>query len=115
VHGQRIKCQLFKRDQYGRIVALPLLSHRRWWSRNLPLEMVRAGWGVVYTGLGAEYGGWGQDAYLAAQAEAQYVALFCFVFVRTAMSELACKGGEEGHLACGHEHRDARRVQETAS
>ena len=76
VHGQRIKCQLIKRDQYGRIVALPLLSQRRWWSRNLPLEMVRAGWGVVYTGLGAEYGGWGQDVYLAAQAEAQYVALF---------------------------------------
>jgi hypothetical protein len=37
--------------------------------------MVRAGWGVVYTGKGAEYGGWGQDAFLAAQAEAQYVFL----------------------------------------
>ena len=34
--------------------------------------------------------------------------VFFLVFVRTAMSELACKGGEEGHLACGHEHRDAR-------
>jgi endonuclease YncB( thermonuclease family) len=77
VHGQRIKCQLFQRDQYGRIVALPLLSRSRWWwphravRRNLSLEMVRAGWGVVYTGKGAEYGGWGQDAFLAAQAEAQ--------------------------------------------
>lgn len=77
VHGRRIKCQLFQRDQYGRIVALPLLPRRRWWwprlgaARNLPLEMVRAGWGVVYTGAGAEYGGWGQDAFLAAQAEAQ--------------------------------------------
>ena len=83
VHGQRIKCQLFQRDQYGRIVALPLLPRHRggwwwWWprgaaARNLPLEMVRAGWGIVYTGKGAEYGGWGQDAFLAAQAEAQYV------------------------------------------
>ncbi|KAH9017390.1 nuclease [Lactarius pseudohatsudake] len=79
VHGRRIKCQLFQRDQYGRIVALPLLPllPRRWWgprpgaTRNLPLEMVRAGWGVVYTGKGAQYGGWGQDVYLAAQAEAQ--------------------------------------------
>ncbi|KAI9451414.1 nuclease [Lactarius psammicola] len=79
VHGRRIKCQLFQRDQYGRIVALPLLPlfrYRWWWprlggTRNLPLEMVRAGWGVVYTGAGAEYGGWGQDAFLAAQAEAQ--------------------------------------------
>ncbi|KAH9003774.1 nuclease [Lactarius hatsudake] len=79
VHGRRIKCQLFQRDQYGRIVALPLLPllPRRWWwprlgaARNLPLEMVRAGWGVVYTGKGAQYGGWGQDVYLAAQAEAQ--------------------------------------------
>ncbi|KAI9435460.1 hypothetical protein H4582DRAFT_1969525 [Lactarius indigo] len=76
VHGRRIKCQLFQRDQYGRIVALPILPRSWWWSRlgatrNLPLEMVRAGWGVVYTGKGAEYGGWGQDVFLAAQAEAQ--------------------------------------------
>jgi len=76
VHGRRLKCQLFQRDQYGRIVALPLLPHHRWWprrsaTRNLPLEMVRAGWGVVYTGAGAEYGGWGQAAFLAAQTEAQ--------------------------------------------
>lgn len=42
--------------------------------------MVRAGWGVVYTGAGAEYGGWGQDAFLAAQAEAQYVFFLCLSF-----------------------------------
>jgi endonuclease YncB( thermonuclease family) len=76
IHGRRLKCQLFKRDQYGRIVALPLIPHHRWWprrsaTRNLPLEMVRAGWGTVYTGAGAKYGGWGQAAFHDAQAEAQ--------------------------------------------
>jgi endonuclease YncB( thermonuclease family) len=77
IHGRRLKCQLFQRDQYGRIVALPLLPHHRWWwprrsaTRNLPLEMVRAGWGIAYTGTGAQYGGWGQAAFLEAQAEAQ--------------------------------------------
>lgn len=88
IHGRRLKCQLIQRDQYGRIVALPLLPHHRWWprravTRNLPLEMVRAGWGIVYTSAGAEYGGWGQAAYLEAQKEAQYV---CFFFVSMSFS-----------------------------
>ncbi|KAN0142068.1 hypothetical protein V8E53_000530, partial [Lactarius tabidus] len=44
IHGRRLKCQLFQHDQYGRIVALPLLPLHRWWprrsaTRNLPLEM----------------------------------------------------------------------------
>ena len=81
IDGRRLKCQLIQRDQYGRIVALPLLPHHRWWprravTRNLPLEMVRAGWGIVYTSAGAEYGGWGEAAYLEAQKEAQYVFFF---------------------------------------
>ena len=94
VQGRRIKCQLLRCDQYKRVVALPLIPHtpwpwrRRgwgWWSRlgigsgpattrNLPLEMVRAGWGAVYVQKGAEYGSnWEKEAYLAAQAEAQSV------------------------------------------
>jgi len=35
--------------------------------------MVRAGWGFVYEEAGAEYGHWGKEAYLAAEAEARYV------------------------------------------
>jgi len=36
--------------------------------------MVRAGWGVVYTQKGAEYGSdWNKETYLAAEAEAQSV------------------------------------------
>ena len=104
IEGRRIKCELLRRDQYGRVVALPLLPRtfrpwrhcRRWWSpqgssggasattttRNLPLEMVRAGWGVVYTLKGAVYGsGWEKETYLAAEAEAQsvpFLSFFCF-------------------------------------
>jgi endonuclease YncB( thermonuclease family) len=48
-------------------------------TRNLSLEMVRAGWGVVYEKHGAVYGQWGKDAYLAAQSEAQCVVQFLFV------------------------------------
>ena len=71
-----------------RVVALPLLPRRSWmrWkqggsTRNLSLEMIREGWGVVYVKTGAEYGGdWDQETYLAAQAEAQCVS-FLFPFV----------------------------------
>ena len=83
VEGRRIKCQLLRRDQYQRVVALPLVPRRGWgWTRlgatrNLPLEMVRAGWGFVYTQRGAEYGGWEKEVYLAAEAEAQCVSFLC--------------------------------------
>jgi endonuclease YncB( thermonuclease family) len=90
IEGRRIKCELLRRDQYERVVALPLLPrtfwpwrhYRRWipqgssggTTRNLPLEMVRAGWGVVYSQTGAVYGsGWEKETYLAAEAEAQCV------------------------------------------
>ena len=98
IEGRRIKCELLRRDQYERVVALPLLPRtfrpwhycRRWWTpqggssggatRNLPLEMIRAGWGVVYSQKGAEYGsGWEKETYLAAEAEAQSVP---FSFLR---------------------------------
>jgi endonuclease YncB( thermonuclease family) len=92
VEGRYIKCQLLRRDQYQRIVALPLLPRRhwrwRWWwwlarvhtTRNLSLEMVRAGWGVVYEKTGAEYGQWNKEAYLVAQSEAQCVFFFSHFF-----------------------------------
>ena len=104
--GRRIKCELLRRDQYNRVVALPLLPRsfwpwrhsRRWWTpqggssssattttpttRNLPLEMVRAGWGAVYSQRGAEYGSdWEKEAYLAAEVEAQSVLFSFFQFV----------------------------------
>ena len=50
-----------------------------WWrrvgpTRNLPLEMIREGWGVVYTKAGAVYGDLDLETYLAAQADAQCVS-----------------------------------------
>lgn len=103
IEGRRIKCELLKLDQYARVVALPLLPRtfspwrhcRRWWTpqggaratttnpttRNLPLEMIRAGWGVVYTQKGAVYGsGWDKETYLAAEAEAKSVLFFPISF-----------------------------------
>ncbi|KAI0295108.1 hypothetical protein B0F90DRAFT_1927656 [Multifurca ochricompacta] len=74
IEGRRIKCQLLQRDRFHRVVGVPLLPRRRWWRlwpRNLSLEMVRAGWAVVYEQAGAEYGEVGKDPYLLAQAEAQ--------------------------------------------
>jgi endonuclease YncB( thermonuclease family) len=94
IEGRRIKCELLKRDQYGRVVALPLLprSFRPWrhgsggaggasaTTRNLPLEMVRAGWGTVYAQKGAVYGsGWDMESYIAAEAEAQSVPFSLFL------------------------------------
>ena len=63
LHHRTVHLQMYRRDQYGRVVAhvwrpadLPLL---RWLlpCRNVSLEMVRAGWAEVYRGTGASYGG----------------------------------------------------------
>ena len=91
IQGRRVKCQLIRRDQYQRVVALPLLPRRGWggwwrWTqigttRNLPLAMIRAGWGSVYTQSGAVYGDWEKEVYLAAEAEAQCVFFFAFPLV----------------------------------
>ena len=86
-----------RRDQYKRVVALPLIPHTTWpwrqwhqgggWctrlgigsssatTRSLPLEVVHVGWGAVYAQKGAEYGNnWEKEAYLAWQADAQFLS-----------------------------------------
>jgi endonuclease YncB( thermonuclease family) len=129
VEGRRIKCQLLRRDQYNRVVALPLLPHaafrlwRRWGTsartttRNLPLEMVRAGWGAVYVQKGAEYGSdWEKEAYLAAEAEAQSVPFFFSSLIRSALLGpftgllallIWVQGCAQGHVEEWHGHRAA--------
>lgn len=76
VEGRFIYCQLVRRDQYGRIVAVPHLKPRILpgslaTGRCLPVEMLRAGWGSVYEQTGAEYGSGGLDKFLQVQKEAQ--------------------------------------------
>ena len=130
IEGRRVKCQLLRRDQYQRVVALPLLPRRGrgWWrwtprmgtTRNLPLEMVRAGWGSVYTQSGAVYGDWEKEVYLAAEAEAQCVfSSFPGPLFEPSPSSLlglptywSClgQGCAERHMAGWHGHRVACRI-----
>ncbi|KDQ16573.1 hypothetical protein BOTBODRAFT_107003 [Botryobasidium botryosum FD-172 SS1] len=71
--GKTVRCTIHKRDQYQRIVASVYYRPSIYWPllTNLSLEMVRSGWGCVYTQAGAEYGKEGIDRYLKAQQEAQ--------------------------------------------
>jgi hypothetical protein len=75
--------------------------------------MIREGWGVVYIKAGAEYGGdWGQETYLAAQAEAQCVFIL-FPFPRHLLGFHLLSAGQgcaARHMAGWHEDRVARRV-----
>ncbi|THH28088.1 hypothetical protein EUX98_g6110 [Antrodiella citrinella] len=76
VEGKTVYCQLFRKDQYGRIVGsayVPRALVPAWMSKgkNVSVEMLRAGWAVTYEQAGAEYGGLGKEAFLAIQAEAQ--------------------------------------------
>ncbi|CED85370.1 mitochondrion protein [Phaffia rhodozyma] len=74
IEGQDVDCLLFSRDQYGRIVALPLIPRSNFpflpW-KVLPLRMLRAGWGAVYTAGGAQYGYIGLESFQAAEAYAK--------------------------------------------
>jgi endonuclease YncB( thermonuclease family) len=58
---KRVKVQLLRKDQYGRLVGVPYV--RRWVlpDQPLPTEMLRKGMAVVYESGGAEYGPWGLE------------------------------------------------------
>lgn len=63
VQGRRVRIQLLRIDQYGRVVAMVWVRRRKfpywlwpvWW--NVSLEMVSAGFATLYRDAGAEYGG----------------------------------------------------------
>ncbi|CCL99817.1 uncharacterized protein FIBRA_01841 [Fibroporia radiculosa] len=74
--GQVVYCQMWSKDQYGRVVAMPYLKPRIlpgfiMKGKCLSIEMVRAGWAEVYTAAGAVYGHFGKDEFLRLQGEAQ--------------------------------------------
>ncbi|KAL0952816.1 hypothetical protein HGRIS_007041 [Hohenbuehelia grisea] len=73
VSGRPVYCQLLRRDQYSRIVAVVKVPSRFGIRKgsNLSLEMLRSGWVTIYEQSNAEYGPEGKEAFLAAEAEAK--------------------------------------------
>ncbi|KAF7729772.1 putative endonuclease lcl3 [Apophysomyces ossiformis] len=58
VHGRHVKVQLLKRDHYGRAVAMVNVRKPPFFlSKNVSVEMLRAGLASIYVAQGAEYGG----------------------------------------------------------
>jgi len=71
IDGKTVYCQLVSRDQYMRLVAIPMLPPRLLpafmaprYGRCLSLEMLQDGWATTYEQAGAVYGHWGKDAFL---------------------------------------------------
>lgn len=80
VEGQTVYCQLLRRDQYGRIVSVPFLKPRILpgflaKGKCVSIEMLRAGWAMVYEQAGAEYGDRTKEEMLAIQHQAQKARL----------------------------------------
>ncbi|KAJ7056550.1 hypothetical protein C8F01DRAFT_1154070 [Mycena amicta] len=76
VLGKTVYCQLLRRDQYSRIVAvvnLPprLLPGSLFYGKWLSLEMLKAGWVTTYEQAGAEYGKWSKEEFNRVENEAK--------------------------------------------
>ncbi|KIM61809.1 hypothetical protein SCLCIDRAFT_121039 [Scleroderma citrinum Foug A] len=78
IEGKTVYCQLIRKDQYGRIIAVPTIPRRflptllgKRWGSPLALEMLRAGMGTTYEQAGAEYGPWTREEFLRVEAEAR--------------------------------------------
>ena len=80
--GQRMRCQLLRKDQYNRIVrwpndeadkqvAVPYISRLLLPGRPLPMMMLKEGVAVVYESGGGEYGPWGLQGMKAVEHEAK--------------------------------------------
>lgn len=80
VEGKTVYCQVLRKDQYGRIVAVPCLKPRFLpgflaTGKCVSIEMLRAGWAMVYEQAGAEYGDRTKEEMLAIQHQAQNAKL----------------------------------------
>jgi len=78
VLGKTLYCQFIRKDQYGRVVGIPLVPRpfvplflSKYVGSSLALEMLRAGTAMTYEESGAEYGPWGRDKYLRVEEEAR--------------------------------------------
>lgn len=77
VHGQHVRVHVHSMDQYRRIVGTvyrkhpnALLRNLHLGTRNVSLELTRAGYATVYQGAGAQYGGM-KTVYESAEAVAR--------------------------------------------
>ncbi|KZV65278.1 nuclease [Peniophora sp. CONT] len=75
VEGRFVYCQLHSKDQHGRIVASVHVPRRLlpgvfFKGPSVSIEMIRAGWAVVYEQSGAEYGAYSKEYYQKVEAEA---------------------------------------------
>ncbi|KAF8503878.1 hypothetical protein JB92DRAFT_2739261 [Gautieria morchelliformis] len=69
IEGKRLWVQLIRRDQYGRIVSIPVRPPRLPFlpisaSRCVSIAMLSAGYATTYEQSGGEYGPWGKDKFL---------------------------------------------------
>ncbi|KIJ64278.1 hypothetical protein HYDPIDRAFT_181924 [Hydnomerulius pinastri MD-312] len=78
IQGRTIYCQLIRKDQYARVVGVPLIPRRflplflsKRLSTSLALEMLRAGTALTYEQAGAEYGPWSRAEFLRVEGEAR--------------------------------------------
>ncbi|KJA22628.1 hypothetical protein HYPSUDRAFT_138887 [Hypholoma sublateritium FD-334 SS-4] len=74
--GRKVYVQLLRKDQYSRVVAQVYLAPRilpgfLFHGKNIPAEMLKAGWAVTYEQAGAEYGQLGKEGYLRLEAQAK--------------------------------------------
>ncbi|KAG8825103.1 putative endonuclease lcl3 [Serendipita sp. 399] len=93
VEGKEVWCQLIHRDQYGRIVSIPMIrSIIPFRYKCVSLEMLEAGWATVYEQTNAEYGKWGKDHFLAVLAAAHRIDDVVFRRAKRGMWEKGTSG-----------------------
>ncbi|KAH0834176.1 SNase-domain-containing protein [Lanmaoa asiatica] len=78
IQGKTLYCQFIRKDQYGRVVGIPLVPRpflplflSKYFGSSLALEMLRAGTATTYEDSGAEYGPWGREKFLRVEEEAR--------------------------------------------
>ncbi|RSH89396.1 putative endonuclease lcl3 [Saitozyma podzolica] len=104
IMGKSMSCQLLRKDQYNRIVAVPYIKRWWWTDRPLPLMMLKDGMAVVYTSGGGEYGPWGLTKMQAIEADAkrQNKGLWAIKkFEHPADYKKRVKAAEEGMVGAG--------------
>jgi endonuclease YncB( thermonuclease family) len=66
--GKKVDVWPLRKDQYGRIVGMATVRDWGFRTKNISLEMVTRGLGVVYKASGAAYGGIQKDLFAAEEA-----------------------------------------------